>query len=636
MVKSAKSDGIVKQFLILATLIILMLTLVIACTSVDPIEEVTEAPPPGDVLLDAEDVTAEPVTLVAVLPSEVPGGNAPTVSLSDAASFSWQEFIALNWPAAVDENGNIIRDTASSSLLFGQHGEGDIHPTVWETYRGKVEIFGSRTDPPPAYVAAATAVAEGTTVANYGYNSTPVYQYSNQVTYDPVTYARCEDSPYTGSTTPWVNLDEDNQIKLDDMYVGIVPDSSTANPNPTLIRYVAKANSTEYDYISTLRVNEVDVAATANAFAGSVGAGNNPSLTDGFYLPVGTIEAKAAWRVLTSEERSIYEMMLAGDPVPAGTVFPHISIVRYYKTNDEGETCSVDEAMALIALHIIQKTPSAPYFIFASFEYNTNILDVAGNPVENAAGAPLSADNASTPAFEPQPTYQELSTADPTSLPTPANVSIGDQTYCTEPGSRLYYHNTVQRPDIPAGGFICINRRAHDIPIDVQSVNAEYQGMINTYNVQNNITTSPWANYRLVNVQAVPLNLSDLSSNSSGADPSQVNPSTYFMANIVVEDNYTLQFFRGRQTQGGAASAFNPSGIPFNNIYTDIDGTPTRFNMGGCMGCHGNAQAAGYDFSFIALEAYNEGAYPEPEIPATATISVTFTPTPEPSSTPAP
>jgi len=34
-------------------------------------------------------------------------------------------------------------------------------------------------------------------------------------------------------------------------------------------------------------------------------------------------------------------------------------------------------------------------------------------------------------------------------------------------------------------------------------------------------------------------------------------------------------------------------------------------NMGGCMGCHGNAQLNGDDFSFILLQ----GRVPEPETP---------------------
>jgi hypothetical protein len=34
--------------------------------------------------------------------------------------------------------------------------------------------------------------------------------------------------------------------------------------------------------------------------------------------------------------------------------------------------------------------------------------------------------------------------------------------------------------------------------------------------------------------------------------------------------------------------------------------------MGGCMGCHGNAQVAGFDFSFIL----REGFFAAPETPS--------------------
>ena len=43
-------------------------------------------------------------------------------------------------------------------------------------------------------------------------------------------------------------------------------------------------------------------------------------------------------------------------------------------------------------------------------------------------------------------------------------------------------------------------------------------------------------------------------------------------------------------------------GSPFFNVYYNgekPDGTHFGFNMGGCMGCHGNAQVNGSDFSFI-------------------------------------
>jgi len=84
----------------------------------------------------------------------------------------------------------------------------------------------------------------------------------------------------------------------------------------------------------------------------------------------------------------------------------------------------------------------------------------------------------------------------------------------------------------------------------------------------------------------------------------------------VIETDYNLQVFSGSFQQGtqnggnSVISLMNPvQSKNINNLITDfaLDGTPVKnvqyngasYNMGGCMGCHGNAQAGGADFSFI-------------------------------------
>src|SRR5262245_17802981 len=62
---------------------------------------------------------------------DVPGG-APNADLTQAAVFAWQEFIALNWPAAAG-----MRDTYDKSQSFGQNGTTGGSPLVWETQRAK-------------------------------------------------------------------------------------------------------------------------------------------------------------------------------------------------------------------------------------------------------------------------------------------------------------------------------------------------------------------------------------------------------------------------------------------------------------------------------------------------------------------
>jgi hypothetical protein len=92
-----------------------------------------------------------------------------------------------------------------------------------------------------------------------------------------------------------------------------------------------------------------------------------------------------------------------------------------------------------------------------------------------------------------------------------------------------------------------------------------------------------------------------------------------------VETDYTLQQFRGRIDRNkngvnsdngdGAPTSIARLGFPPPNVVTPAPSMHgvLGVNMGGCMGCHGNAQvSAGSDFSFILAE----GQTPYPEIPA--------------------
>jgi hypothetical protein len=102
--------------------------------------------------------------------------------------------------------------------------------------------------------------------------------------------------------------------------------------------------------------------------------------------------------------------------------------------------------------------------------------------------------------------------------------------------------------------------------------------------------------YKLVNVQTAPFD------KTPGVDYQKVSsgpaPSTYYMANIVVETNYPLQVFSGTfgQKDGQADGTITDfvNGVPFKN--TQYSGH--AYNMGGCMGCHGVAQSRGGGFSF--------------------------------------
>ena len=96
-------------------------------------------------------------------------GGAPDATPAQAAAFAWQEFIALNWPAGPQQGKADQRDTPSSPCRFGDPE--CTGPTVWETFRGKVEIFPGAGKPPGYH---------GTNGdPSFGYDALPQYHYAD-------------------------------------------------------------------------------------------------------------------------------------------------------------------------------------------------------------------------------------------------------------------------------------------------------------------------------------------------------------------------------------------------------------------------------------------------------------------------
>ena len=508
------------------------------------------------------------------VPSDIPGG-APNADLQEAAVFAWQEFIALNWPA---ESGT--RDTPDTTKLFGNSSFDE--PLVWQTYRHKVEIYPG-TGNPPGFDANSP---------DFGYDTVPPQYIYSEGEIDP-----CEGQ--TPVETPaWINLDEISQIGLASMFAGKAP--GEVNTNPQLFRFLAKANKEQYVYVVDPILSLWDHTSAPsdepywdmvdNLTAVAQGNGN-PSKLPGPVIdfPDGMIEVKTAFRELTEEERNSGRW--------------YTTTVRYYEQDEEdpNKACYREAVWGLAALHIIHKTPTAPYFIFATFEQADNLLTQDGKPVENEDGDiinPPMTSSSTTPAL----TYMDGN---------PPTLNIVGNQFCTdtEIGDRLYY---LEEPlgGLPDAGNICQNERDRSIPPIVVSVNQDTHNAIMQYNNENGLETSPWLFYKLVNVQWRPFDVTEINNSNPNNDN---NDATFYLNNIVVETDFTLQSFSGRlyfdTTEGSGLPTdlpanfnnFDPSRQTFQSILTfdDSGNLVKTFNMGGCMGCHGNAQLSGSDFSFI-------------------------------------
>jgi len=126
--------------------------------------------------------------------------------------------------------------------------------------------------------------------------------------------------------------------------------------------------------------------------------------------------------------------------------------------------------------------------------------------------------------------------------------------------------------------------RAHSIHSQIPPVNNAVHAAFTAKD-----PTTIWQYYKLIGVQATPVN----------SPPSPTAPtddlSYYYLANIVVETNQTLQNFFGTAPVGLV--------YPFPNVYLN-DTTESPFQKGGCQGCHGaRAQSRGGDMSVLIAGA---------------------------------
>ncbi len=534
---------------------------------------------------------------------------------------------------------------------------------MWETFRHKVEIFPGTTS--ADYTQQAPPHGLNLSASDLGYNDPPQYNYATYPT-TQVTGA-CNPNDPNNATTAWVNADENSQIFLDTMYAGVLGPTGTQPSSSQEILFLAKGNSVQYQYLvnpANFQPNDTNVydgiwnhagpgvsgetstplygKAVANfaTYQAAVLANQQATLQAPYVsFPPGTVEAKSAWRPLTQSESA--PCLTPNSTTPCRF---HMAMVRTYQSVNNGNAACWQQApWGMVALHIIQKTPTAPYFIYATFSQADNILDSNGKPVEDVNGNMINTNPGPNldSGYLPVPNAQNPVVATMATATTNETYNVGltptTLAKCSA-GPRLYLVNSSS-PNGSGGSYvpqgpICVNQRTHPIPQTIIDANTAAHAAITSYNASNNGGKStPWLFYKLVNVQAAPINKPNPGGVYTGADSA-----TYYQSNDVVETNYNLQFFSGRLVSHGPS--FNPpyNGLLMSDFTTDPfsppppsavfqnvfylqnpNGSPvTTFNMGGCMGCHGNAQQAGDNFSFILNVGRNDAPEPLPAPTITA------------------
>lgn len=301
------------------------------------------------------DLTVDPAlvpSLTWTVPVDLPDSPATQAQFT---VFGWQSFIALNWPARLDQRG--LPDTTKA---FGAEW-----PTVWETFKNKQQTFPSNaTDPGPW-----NATGQNFMIKRLGSFS----KISN-----PFVIPVDTDGVNTGGFP-----DEFDQA--DGSYPLIDQDSN-------FVTYEILVNQSEYEYVrSTGYYNgynqKVDVSDSAFVIPPK-GPNSDADTALMRTLPVqaryGATELKAAWRVIPKD-------------------MPASQKARYFKRPairelPGGLTDTVE--LGLVGLHILRLTRSTHNtWFWATFEHvdNDTIMPSYGgtppptptfNPGPNGTPAP--------------------------------------------------------------------------------------------------------------------------------------------------------------------------------------------------------------------------------------------------------
>lgn len=512
---------------------------------------------PGGDPITAADLTATPPTLPAAPPAYDASTNSP--DHTEYARFAWREFIYLSSPAkpsgtVANGKSTVVRGVVDSSRNFVDSGKSNFYSSgrssssnfstnllVWETFAHRTELLPKSSSSLPDFQTAA-----------------PQYAYQN------ITVS--------ADNARFHNLDENSQIGQNLIFFPKTPPTPSTNPfDDYQILFEAKVNQAEYDYVNTFFPAPSKDQAPTDLNLPPNGTQNGES-----------IEIKAAWRVLTSDQAS------------SGRY--HTAEAVYFTGTDEDPTAQTG-TFGLIGLHIIRKMENYPTFVYATFQHVDNLTTSGGDPTglyflttydnlmyDSATGSSPSAviNNGGSKAI---------------------TVALPKQGAVTKENGYNFVSGTYTIPDGMAGPIAVV--QPPTITHDVESVNEEVKEAMTS---SGQFSDSVWQYYELKGVQAI--------ATSEQSASGTLSPATkdFFLANDVIESSQPgVQLFKGG-VDGPSDGTFTNDRSQTN--ITNVSGEPTVV-MGGCMGCHGRAENGDGDslFNFLLINKNRlaGGGYANPD-----------------------
>ncbi|WP_437927367.1 hypothetical protein WMF37_51510 [Sorangium sp. So ce291] len=529
----------------------------LSCTTTKPVAPVANPSKPatqkasfqGGLTITLSDLNATTTRL----PVEPPPYGS--ISREEYANFAWRQFIYLNSPAAtigVKPQGKttVVRGVADDNEFGGRNfvtsGDPDFfkkgvdrkynpnngnplgyNQLTWESFAHRSELFPANAPPQ----------------GSLGLRN-PDYYFSNVTV--PAAMARFN------------NLDENSQIDQNQIFFPKNGKTPSANPyDDYMILFEAKVNSAEYSYINSL----LGTAYNTKPLPQSIEF--PPSETTSGE----SMEVKAAWREMSDSL------------IKSGRY--HTAEAMYYTSDGHGGVTPQVTTFGLVGLHILRKTKNYPTFIYTTFEHVDN-LQYNGN------GEPSGLYTITT--------YNTMDYT-PSDAPTTAIVNNGSGTLHSFKLPQPGMVNDTNGYNIIPGTFELPTNYAGPIPVSpspavTDAVTKVNNHVLSVMNGSSLFDGSVWKYYRLAGIQVQPTN--EDSSVNNKPDPQTED---FFLANNVIESTLPgIQLFKGGVSDPGTRGAtINQLINERTNHYNiqQVRGLPPSTNqvvMGGCMGCHGNAQ----------------------------------------------
>lgn len=231
--------------------------------------------------------------------------------------FSWQTFIALNWPAKADGTANINKNLSDSKT-----------PRVWENYVDISEVFRKDGLPPKKWSDAITST------------KSPTF-WLHGLGFGTPTDAKANDGAYRLPV-----LDESVQA-----FTGPLVDQQGK-----WVRYQVLMNQTEFDYIVDNKLYSLEGQAEFTS-RNSIYFPDNQGTSD-----YGSMEIKLSWKQLSdTDDRNRFFVRKANVTPLTGAPFK--------------------ADFGLVGMHIATRTKSSPIWIWTTFEHvdNTAVNELETN-----------------------------------------------------------------------------------------------------------------------------------------------------------------------------------------------------------------------------------------------------------------